>query len=68
MSKPDKIKLGVAVGVLVVAAVLVYFQFRGSVGPGSTIDPERRVQGVEPPLGLDGKPQEVFGNRGVAPK
>lgn len=68
MEKNDKIKLGVAVGVLLVAAVLIGWQFMGSGAGTNKLDPEMAGPPIEPPKDSKGQPIKEFGNRAVPPR
>lgn len=65
MTKNDKIKLGAAAGVFVIAAVLIAWQFSNSGDRMTKLDPEMAGPVIEPPKDSKGQPITDFGNRAV---
>jgi len=68
MSKNDKIKLGVAVSILVVAGGMIIWQFAGSGDRVTKIDPEMAGPEVTAPKNPKGQVESEFGNRAVPPR
>ncbi len=68
MTKNDKIKLGTAAGVFVIAAVLIAWQFSNSGDRMTKLDPEMAGPEVQAPKNPKGQVETEFGNRAVPPR